>query len=201
MKPKKIFITGTDTEVGKTIVSLGLCLHWKADYWKPIQTGQPTDTDFIRRFLPKNKIHPGLYQFKRPLSPNQASFKESKKIDLKNIQPPKSSCLVVEGIGGVYVPLNNKQIVLDLIQLINCPVIVTARSGLGTLNHTLLTLEILKQRKIKVLGVILSGKLHPDNKKDIEKWGKVPVILELPLLKSITKQKLLNQFKKLTIYT
>ena len=199
MKQKKVFITGTDTEIGKTLVSLGLCLHWKADYWKPIQTGQPTDSDFIKKFLPSKKVYPSSYQFKVPLSPNQASFKENKKIDLKNIQPPKSSCLVVEGIGGVYVPLNNKHTVLDLIQHINYPVIVTARSGLGTLNHTLLTLKILKQRKIKILGVILSGTPHPDNKRDIEKWGKIPVILELKVLKSITKKTLLNQFKKLKI--
>ena len=201
---KKVFITGTDTEVGKTIVSLALCLHWKADYWKPIQTGRPTDTDFIKKFLPKNKIHPSAYQFKEPLSPNQASFKENKKIDLKKIQAPKSfesSCLVIEGIGGVYVPLNNKHTVLDLMQIMNCPVIVTARSGLGTLNHTLLTLKALKQRRLKILGVILSGSPHPDNKKDIEKLGKTSVILELPLLKSITKKTLLNHFKKLKLKT
>ncbi|MCZ0932338.1 MAG: dethiobiotin synthase [Oligoflexia bacterium] len=198
-RSKKVFITGTDTEVGKTIVSLGLCLHWKADYWKPIQTGRPTDSDFIKKFLPSKTVYPSSYQFKAPLSPNQASFKENKKIDLKKIQTPKSSCLVVEGIGGVYVPLNDKQTVLDLIQFINYPVIVVARSGLGTLNHTLLTLTILKQRKIKILGVILSGPFHPDNKRDIEKWSGVPVILELRLLKSITKKALLNEFKKLKI--
>ena len=199
MKQKAVFITGTDTEVGKTIVSLGLCLHWKADYWKPIQTGQPTDTDFIKEFLPKHKVHSSSYQFKPAISPNQASFQEKKKIDLKKIRPPKSSCLVVEGIGGVHVPLNNKQTVLDLIQLLNYPVIVTARSGLGTLNHTLLTLTALKQRKIKILGVILSGSPHSNNKKDIEKWSKIPVILELPLLTSITKKTLLNHFKNLKI--
>ena len=197
LKEKKVFITGTDTEIGKTVVSLGLCLHWEADYWKPIQTGQPTDTSFIKKFLPKDKIHASSYQFKEPLSPNQASFKENKKIDLKKIKPPKSSSLIVEGIGGVYVPLNNKQTVLDLIEHVNYPVIVVARSVLGTLNHTLLTLTALKQRKIKTLGVILSGKPHPDNKKDIEKWSKVPVILELPFLKKITKKNLLKQFKKL----
>ena len=197
LKKQKVFITGTDTEIGKTVVSLGLCLYWEADYWKPIQTGQPTDTDFIKKFLTKNKIHSSSYQFKQALSPNQASFKENKKIDLKKIKTPKSSSLVVEGIGGVYVPLNNKQTVLDLIEHVNYPVIVVARSGLGTLNHSLLTLKALKQRKIKTLGVILSGKPHPDNKKDIEKWSKVPVILELPFLKSITKKNLLKQFKKL----
>ena len=199
MKQKKVFITGTDTEVGKTIVSLGLCLHWNASYWKPIQTGHPTDSDFIKKFLPSKKIYPSSYQFKEPLSPNQASFKENKKIDLKKIQAPKSSCLIVEGIGGVYVPLNNNHTVLDLIQHINYPVIVTARSSLGTLNHTLLSLKVLKQRKIKILGVILSGSFHPDNKRDIEKWGKAPVILELKPLKSITKKTLLNEFKKLKI--
>ena len=111
-----------------------------------------------------------MIKLQKKLIPIYASFKENKRIDLKKIQAPKSSCLIVEGIGGVFVPLNNKHTVLDLIQKINYPVIVIARSSLGTLNHALLTLETLKQRKIKTLGVILSSKSHPDNKKDIEKW-------------------------------
>ena len=196
---KALFVTGTDTEVGKTIVSLGLCLHFKADYWKPVQTGHPTDRDFIKKFLPKNKVYPSSYQFKRPASPNQASRKENKQIDLKKIHPPQSSFLIVEGIGGVYVPLNEKQTVMDLIHKLKYPTLLVARSGLGTLNHTLLSLEMLKRRPIKVLGVITSGIPHKDNKRDIEKWGQVPVLLELPLLKSINSPTLLKYFKHLKL--
>ena len=177
---KALFVTGTGTEAGKTLICLGLCLHFKADYWKPVQTGADKDYLFIKNFLPDKKIHLCSYDFKNPLSPNQAAQKEGKQILLDKIHPPKSSFLIVEGAGGVLVPLNKKEMMIDLIQKLNFPVIVTAKSGLGTLNHTLLTLEALKTRKIKTLGVILSGSFHNDNKKDIERKGRVPVILELP---------------------
>jgi len=198
---KALFVTGTGTEVGKTLVSLGLCLHFKADYWKPVQTGADKDDLFIKKFLPDKKIHACSYDFKKPLSPNQASQKEGRQILLDKIQPPKSSFLIVEGAGGVLVPLNEKEMLIDLIQKLNFPVIVTAKSGLGTLNHTLLTLEALKTRKIKTLGVILSGSFHKDNKKDIEKKGHVPVILELPFLKSINSVHLLKHFKKIKLHS
>ena len=193
-KKKGFFVTGTDTGVGKTLASLGLCLHFNASYWKPVQTGQPTDSDFIKQFLPNSKIHPSVYNLKEPLSPNQASEKENITIDLKRISIPQSPFLIVEGIGGVYVPLNHKDSLMDLIKLIGLPLIVVARSGLGTLNHSLLTLEALKQRKFKIAGVILSGPKHDTNKRDIEKWSDTPVLLEIPPLSKITKEKLKEVF-------
>lgn len=198
MKKRKGFlVTGTDTGVGKTLASLGLCLHYKASYWKPIQTGQPSDTDFIRQFLPSSKIHPSSYALKEPLSPNQAGEKENVKIDLKKISIPQSPFLITEGIGGIYVPLNDKDSVMDLMKLINLPVIVVAKSGLGTLNHSLLTLEALKRKHFKIAGMILSGPKNYANKRDIEKWSNIPVLLEIPLLSKITKKNLLNVYKNL----
>ena len=195
MKTRKgFFVTGTDTGVGKTLVSLGLCLHFKASYWKPIQTGHPSDTHFIKQFLSKDKIHPSAYEFKEPLSPNQAGEKENATIDLKKISIPQSPFLITEGIGGVHVPLNDKDNVMDLIKLINLPLIVTAHSGLGTLNHSLLTLEALKNRHFKIAGVILSGPLNYKNKRDIEKWSGVPVLLEIPSLSKITKENLMGLY-------
>lgn len=195
---KALFVTGTGTEVGKTLVTLGLCLWFKADYWKPVQTGPDKDSDFIKKFLTGKKIHPCSYDFKNPLSPNQAAQKEGQKIKLDKIKTPKSSFLIIEGAGGVLVPLNDKEMMIDLIQKLGFPVIVVAKSGLGTLNHTLLTLEALKARKIKTLGLILSGSPHKDNKRDIEKWGRAPVLLELPVLKPVNAENLLKHFKKLT---
>ncbi|MGI9548499.1 MAG: dethiobiotin synthase [Bdellovibrionales bacterium] len=189
------FVTGTDTGVGKTLASLGLCLFFKADYWKPIQTGSPTDQDWIRPFLEDQKIHPSSYELKAPLSPNQAAQKENQSIDLKKIQKPKSSCLIVEGLGGALVPLNENQTQLDLMKQIDLPLIVVARSGLGTLNHSLLTLKVLKSEALKVKGLILSGPLNPLNKKDLEKWGDVPILLEIPQLSKVTKPELLKLFK------
>ncbi len=197
MKQKGFFVTGTGTDVGKTLVSLGLCLHFKADYWKPVQTGQPSDTDFIKKFLPNNKIHSSAYELKEPLSPNQAGEKENIKIDLKKISIPQSPFLIVEGIGGVYVPLNEKETVIDIMKFIDLPLIVVAHSGLGTLNHSLLTLFALKDKNFKIAGIILSGAKHPDNKRDIEKWTGVPVLLELPILSSITKEKVRDIFLNL----
>ena len=200
-KPRGFFVAGTGTDVGKTLVSLGLCLHFKADYWKPIQTGRPGDADFIKKFLPKNRIHPSTYEFKHPLSPNQAGEKEGVSIDLKKIIVPQSHFLIVEGIGGVYVPLNKTNHLMDLIKKINWPLIIVAHSGLGTLNHSLLTLSALKSQDLKVAGVILSGPIHPENKRDIEKWGGSPVLLEIPPLSKITKPQLLNLFKNVKLTT
>ena len=197
-KPQKgFFVTGTDTGVGKTLVSLGLCMHFEADYWKPIQTGIPTDTDYISPFLPQKNIHPSCLHFKKPLSPNQSAKLENKFIDLNQIDIPSSSFLIVEGVGGVLVPLNNKHKILDLIKKIKLPVIVVARSGLGTLNHTLLTLETLKNNQIQTKGVVLSGIPHSQNKKDIEFFGDIPVILELNHLKEITKENVREAFSKI----
>jgi len=192
---KGFFVTGTDTGVGKTLVSLGLCLLYKATYWKPIQTGTPTDSDFILPFLGSQKIHPSRYSFKAPLSPNQAAEKENQYIQLKNLHKPISPFLIVEGIGGAYVPLNTQETQLDLMKKLNLPLIVVARSGLGTLNHSLLTLKVLKSIGLQVVGLILSGPLHPLNKKDLEHWNDVPILLEIPLLKVITKSEVLKIFK------
>ena len=191
------FITGTDTGVGKTLVSIGLCLHFKASYWKPIQTGLPGDTEFVKQFLPKNQIYPNDYELKKPLSPNQASEKEQIKIDLKEISAPQCPFLIVEGIGGVYVPLNDKNHLMDIMKRLAFPLIVVARSGLGTLNHTLLTIEALKRRRLKIAGIILSGSINYENKRDIEKWTSLPVLLEIPPLKKITKKRLITTFKNL----
>lgn len=199
VKRKGFFVTGTDTGVGKTLVSLGLCLHFDASYWKPVQTGQPSDSDFIKQFLPNSKIYSSTYELKEPLSPNQAAKIENTVIDLKKITVPPSPFLIVEGIGGVYVPLNDKDILLDLIKLIGLPLIVVARSGLGTLNHSLLTLEALKRRNLKIAGVILSGPKHKANKRDIERWGNTPVVLEIPPLSKITKEELKEVFLGLKI--
>lgn len=203
MQPtQSFFIAGTDTEVGKTIVSLGLTLSLKADYWKPIQTGQPTDSEKIQKYIDHKDsiIHPPAYSFKEPLSPNQSAQKESKTILLKNIQAPqtKNPFLIVEGIGGVYVPLNDKESELDLIKQLHFPVILVARSGVGTLNHSLLTLEVLRSRSIPVLALVLSGKPHPYNKKDLLKWSNVPFIFEIPVLNPLNKTQILKNFEPIT---
>ena len=114
----------------------------------------------------------------------------------KSLTPCKH--LVIEGAGGALVPINNKgENITDLIKAEKASVIIVARSGLGTLNHTFLTLSLLRSKNINILGVIMVGTPHPDNKKDIEQIGKIPVLLELPILKPLTKKALKNHFTKL----
>ncbi len=219
MKAKKarkiIFITGTDTDVGKTVVSAGLCRAWPAHYWKPVQAGfadpkkpgavshilPQTDLSFVRRFIPPRHIYPSTYTLKRPLSPNQAGKKENIYLKMDQIKVPEGQAnLVIEGAGGALVPLNDTKNMSDLMKKLNVPVLVVARSGLGTLNHTFLTLGALRAKKIPVLGVVMVGPPHKDNKRDIEKQGKIKVLLELPLLNNLSPQSLEPYFTKLVAH-
>lgn len=194
-KSKGFFITGTGTGVGKTLVSIGLCLKFEANYWKPVQTGEPADEDYVKHFLSPKKICTGAIRLKAPLSPNQAARLQKINLRVSDIKrPQKRNFLIVEGIGGVLVPLNDNETVLDLIIHLKLPVIVVASSGLGTLNHTLLTLNALKKNKISVSGLVLSGPSHPKNKRDLEHWGQVPVLWELKPLSVITKKSLKKAF-------
>ena len=194
---KGFFVTGTDTGAGKTLACLGLCLHFKASYWKPIQTGRPGDADFIRRFLPESRIHSCAFQFKQPLSPNQASEEEGIVINLKKIIVPQSPFLIVEGIGGVHVPLNKKENVMDLMKTVDLPLIVVVKSRIGAINHSLLTLEALKNRHFNMAGLIISGPLNFKNKRDIEQRSGVSVLLEIPPLSSITANRLKALFSSM----
>ena len=157
----KLFITGISTDVGKTIASAIITEALEADYWKPIQAGDldNSDSHFIKSKITNQKsiIFPNAYQFNTPASPHLAAELEGITIDLKNIIEPKTTNhLVIEGVGGVFVPLNNTDLVIDLIQP-NYKVIVVSRHYLGSINHTLLTIEALKSRNLKVAGIIFNG--------------------------------------------
>jgi dethiobiotin synthetase len=186
----KIFITGTDTNVGKTIVSSWLSYHYNFHYWKPIQSGDDngiSDTEFMRKICNLNeniKIFDPIYSFPDHLSPHIAAKINNESIDLSKIinSSPNEKKLLIEGAGGVFVPINEKFLMIDLMEVLEAPVIIVARSGLGTINHTILTLEALRERRIKVLGVILNGEKNIENKKAIEFYGKIKVIFEFPKL-------------------
>jgi dethiobiotin synthetase len=157
----KVFITGIGTDVGKTIVSAIVTEALEADYWKPIQAGDldNSDSHFVKSKVKsqKSKIHPNSYQLQTPASPHYAAQIDGIKIDLKKIIEPKTSNhLVIEGAGGILVPLNDTDCIIDLI-LPDYKVIVVSRHYLGSINHTLLTIEALKSRKINVVGIIFSG--------------------------------------------
>lgn len=157
----KLFITGIGTDVGKTIVSAIVTEALEADYWKPIQAGdlENSDSHKIKSFLfnKKTVIHPNSYALNTPASPHLAAEIDGITIDLNQItEPETANHLVVEGAGGVFVPLNSKDCVIDLVQP-DYKVIVVSRHYLGSINHTLLTIEALQNRKITIAGIIFSG--------------------------------------------
>ncbi|MDI5889128.1 dethiobiotin synthase [Flavobacterium yafengii] len=157
----KLFITGIGTDVGKTISSAIITEALQADYWKPIQAGdlENSDSHKVKCFLSNEKtvIHPNSYALNTPASPHLAAELDGIVIDLKKIIEPKTeNHLVVEGAGGVFVPLNSNDCVIDLIQS-DYKVIVVSRHYLGSINHTLLTIEAMQNRKIAIAGIIFSG--------------------------------------------
>jgi dethiobiotin synthetase len=157
----KLFITGISTDVGKTISSAIIVESLKADYWKPVQAGDLDNSDShkIQNLISNSetKIFQNAYQINTPASPHHAAAIDNIVIDLKKIIEPKTqNHLVVEGAGGLFVPLNDTDCVIDLIQP-DYKVIVVSRHYLGSINHTLLTIEALKSRKITIAGIIFSG--------------------------------------------
>jgi dethiobiotin synthetase len=157
----KLFITGISTDVGKTIASAIIVEALQADYWKPIQAGdlEHSDTHKVQSLISntQSKFHPNSYALQTPASPHLAAAKDGITIDLNQIQEPQTNNhLVIEGAGGILVPLNETQSVVDIIQP-DYKVIVVSRHYLGSINHTLLTVEALQNRKIQVAGIIFSG--------------------------------------------
>ena len=157
----KLFITGIGTDVGKTIASAIVTQALEADYWKPIQAGDLDNSDShkIQRYISNDKtiIHPNSYKLNTPASPHFAAAIDGITIDLKQIQEPATkNHLVIEGAGGVLVPINNQDCIIDLIQK-DYKVLLVSRHYLGSINHTLLTFGALKNRKIPLAGIIFSG--------------------------------------------
>ena len=198
---KGVFITGTDTNIGKTVASTILALGTNSLYWKPIQSGleEETDTEFVSKFLGTENTFEETYRLNSPLSPNHSAQIDGVEICINDfaIPPLKNRSLIIEGAGGVLVPLNSSELIIDLIKKMNFPCIVVAKSGLGTLNHTLLTVEALKKRKIPIKGIILNGDANNKNKESIESFTGVKVILEIPTITDISKESLLNVYKKI----
>ena len=177
----KIFITGTDTNVGKTVICSWICAHSGFDYIKPIQTGGDLERDQLQvQNLSQVLIHKETYLLQAPVSPHLAALKEGVDIDIQKIILPPVQNLIIEGAGGVLVPLNSHALMIDLIKHLNVPAIVVARTSLGTINHTLLTLEALRARDITLLGIILNGDAEVENEAAIAHYGNVEILASLP---------------------
>ena len=191
----RLVVCGTDTDVGKTIVSAWLVQGLKATYWKPVQSGLEGggDRERVRLLLnlPSERLLPEVYAFTQPVSPHWAAELDQQPLEPERLKLPESTGhLVVETAGGVMVPLTRSWLQIDQLTRWDLPIVLVARSGLGTLNHTLLTLEALRQRNLKVLGLILNGPLHVDNPATLEQLGGVPVLAQLPPLQELNAQQL-----------
>ncbi len=201
--PKKLFITGTGTDVGKTVFSAILMAGLKAKYWKPIQSGLNaiTDTEWIKSQtgLPSSHFFPETYRLNQPLSPHASAEMDGVTIQMDSFNLPEvdpDDTLIVEGAGGLMVPLNEQSMMLDLIVKLNIPVLLVSANVLGTINHTLLSLEQLKRSGVNVAGVVLNGDSNLINKNAIEFYGKTPVLAEIPILKEINSSNLKAVFEQ-----
>jgi dethiobiotin synthetase len=200
--PSRFFVTGTDTGIGKTVVSAMLCAGLGAVYWKPIQTGSTKGTDRVTVMrlasLQKERTLPEVYLFKPPVSPHLAALKVGVEIDLRKIRAPeisKRDSLIVEGAGGAFVPVNERQLMTDLMKRVNLPVILVARTALGTINHTLLSLLGLRAAGLHVRAVVMVGKPNDDNRKAIEHYGTISVAGTLPMLARLNRTTLRRAFE------
>ncbi len=186
-----LFVTGTDTGIGKTVISAALTLALDGSYWKPVQAGLEGggDSAAVQRMtgLPDFRIHPPAYELRTPRSPHEAARREGVRIELPDFHlPVDQRPLVVEGAGGALVPLNDESLMVDLMARLGLPVLLVARSGLGTINHTLLSIEALRRRGLKIIGAVMNGARDMANREAIECYGKVPVIAEVPVLASLS---------------
>jgi dethiobiotin synthetase len=195
------FVTGTDTGVGKTVLSALLVAALDGVYWKPVQTGasEGTDRDSVRLWAtcPEERLLLERYYFDRPVSPHLAGREAGLRIALDAFDlpaPVENHPYIVEGAGGAMVPLNERDLMLDLMRRLGLPIVIAARTSLGTINHTLLTLAALRGAQLNVRGVVLIGVGNVENRRAIEYYGKVRVIGHIPVLEKIHRAALLEVF-------
>lgn len=195
MKP--IFITGIGTGVGKTVISAIVAQALQADYWKPIQAGfkDGTDAETVRDWIsnPVTTIHPEIYKFTMPASPHIAARNENIRIETGTVVSALSKLesnnryVVIEGAGGIMVPLNESEFVIDLAEQLQAPIILVSRNYLGSINHSLLTAAICKQRNLPVLGWIFFDEFM-QYENEIVEWSGHPLIWSVPFFGDITSQ-------------
>jgi len=187
---KTIVVTGTDTDVGKTVFAAALTHALGARYWKPVQSGLEGGSDSERVAalgVPETLILPEAYRLTTPCSPHQAAEIDGVQIDASKLVPPATrGPLVVEGAGGALVPVTRKLLYADLFAAWSHPVVIVARTTLGTINHTLLTIEALRSRHIDILGVAFNGDGNEESESIIAELGRVRRLGRLPRLERLT---------------
>ena len=182
--PRQIFVTGISTEVGKTVASAIITQALEADYWKPVQAGELeyTDSDKVASWIdnPISVIHPTAYKLNTPMSPHAAADIDGVTIDLKKLHRPETTNdLVIEGAGGLMVPLTNTLMIADLIKKEDL-VILVSRHYLGSINHSLLSVNELKSRGLQIAGILFIGEEHPTTESVIASYSGATIIGRIP---------------------
>lgn len=193
-----IVVTGTDTGIGKTVFAAALTAALDADYWKPVQAGldQETDSQCVARLGPivADRIHPEAYRLVTPCSPHRAAEIDGVVIDPSNLSTPTSDLLVIEGAGGVMVPLTRDLLFADQLANWAFPTILVARTELGTINHSLLSIESLRARGVPLLGIAFVGDANEDSEATITAFGNIKRLGRMPSLNPLTSDTLSQAF-------
>jgi|SRR6185437_11936896 len=192
-----LFVTGIGTGIGKTIVSAILVEKLKADYWKPVQSGDLDKSDTLKVSSlvtnPLSVFHPETYRLTQPYSPHKSAAIDGLTIDPEKFISPKTSrSLIIEGAGGLMVPLNDTFLMIDLIKQLNAEVILVSQNYLGSINHTLLSVSALKQYNIAIKGIVFNGDDDHYSEKFIRSYCQVPFIGHIPYLESIDKKSIIE---------
>lgn len=196
----QIVVTGTDTGIGKTVFSAGLTALLDANYWKPVQSGldEETDSELVARLaaLAPGRVLPERYRLRTPASPDQSAAIDGVRIDAEGMAPPPPDerPLVIEAAGGLMVPLTETALYIDVYARWRLPVVLCARTSLGTINHTLLSIEALRARRIEPVGVAFIGDGHPQNEQAICEFGRVRKLGRLPWLSPLDPATLRSAF-------
>ena len=204
MNQTPYFITAIDTDVGKTIVSAILVEALKADYWKPIQAGnlEDSDTMTVQSLISNStsQFYSETYRLNTPASPHYAAEIDGLQLEVRSIQLPKTSNqLIVEGAGGLFVPINDKALLIDLMHELNIPVILVIKNYLGSINHSLSSIYALQQKNIPIKGLIFNGPSVASSEEYILQYSKLPLIAKIPELNAISKQTIREQAERIKL--
>jgi dethiobiotin synthetase len=188
----RFVVTGTDTDIGKTVFAAGLCGFVGARYWKPVQAGVPGDCETVAELAGVETL-PEAYRLKRPASPHQSAADEGISIDPAALTPPDGD-VIIEGAGGLMVPLTRQTLFIDVFARWQIPLILCARTALGTINHTLLSIAAIRARAIPLQGVAFIGEANPESEGIIAEMGQVKRLGRLPPVKPLTRENLAVAF-------
>lgn len=200
-KNKRYFVTGIDTDAGKSIVSAILVQKLRADYWKPVQAGEPTDSNFVRSMInPDLTVHPEGVILELPMSPHAAAKAEN--VALKRNEftvPDTNNTLIIEGAGGIMVPINDQEFVIEFAKDFDAEVILVSRNYLGSINHTLLSIEYLKSKGYQIAGIIFNDEENKETESFILNYTGLTCLGHIPKLEKINPQTISEQTESITL--